>query len=154
MLKKFVSFTLAILLLHSGAITAWADERPEDAAKRIAKAKAEVAKLGTGNKAGVKVKLLSGVELKGLVVETKDDEFMLNDPKTGQTTTIQYQNVANVKKWKNGSGAGRKVAIGILAGALVAVGVIGAVSAFRGLGNVGKIDLKFPPCFPNCPSTP
>jgi hypothetical protein len=154
MLKKVVSFTLAILLLHNGVTTALADKRPEDASKRIAKAKAEVAKLGAGAKAGVKVKLLNGVELKGHVVENKNDRFTIDDPKTGQTTIIRYQDVAEVKKWKQGGGAGKKIAIGLVAGALVGLGIYAATSSLRNLGKIKIGEIKLPPCFPNCPSTP
>lgn len=154
MLKKIISLTLAILLLFGNAITAWADERPEDAAKRVAKAKAEVAKLGTGEKSGVKVKLFTGVELKGRVVETKEDEFTVNDPKTGQATVIRYQDVSKVKKWKQGGGNGAKVVAGLIIGGLLAAAVIGTVISLRKVGKIGDFDIKFPPCFPNCPPTP
>ncbi|GEM_PF-725912 len=150
MLKKLVSLTLAILLLHNGAITALANESPEEAAKRIAKAKAEVAKLGTGAKAGVKIKLLSGVELRGHVVENKEDEFTVDDPKTGQTTAIRYQDVAKVKKWKPGGGS--KVVKGLIIGGVVVGLATLTVISLRKIGNIGKIE--FPPCFPHCPTTP
>jgi hypothetical protein len=154
MLKKIISSSLAVLLLLGNAITAWAGERPEEeAAKRIAKAKAEVAKLGTGAKAGVKVKLLNGVELKGLVVENKDDEFIVDDPKTGQATTIRYQDVSKVKKWNRDSGNSKKVAIGLVAGALVGLGIYAAVG-LRELGKIKIGEIKLPSCLPNCPPTP
>ena len=151
MLKKIISLTLAILLLLGNTITTQAGERPEEAAKRIAKAKAEVAKLGTGSTAGVKVKLLSGVELKGRVVENKEDEFTVDDPKTGTPTAIRYQDVAKVKKWKQGSG-GSKVTRGLIIGGVVAGLAVLTIISLKKIGDFGKIE--FPPCFPNCPSTP
>lgn len=151
MLKKVVSFMLAILLMHSGALTAWADERPEDAAKRIAKAKTEVAKRGTGPTAGVIVKLLDGVELRGYIAESKEEEFTVHDPVPRKATVIRYQDVAKVKKWEQG-GSGSKVARGLIIGG-VAVGLTAlTIISLRKIGNIGKIN--FPPCFPNCPPTP
>lgn len=151
MLKKIISFTLMIVLAFGGTIMAQADERPEDAAKRIAKAKAEVAKLGTSAEAGVKVKLLSGIELKGRVVETKDDEFTVNDQRTEQMTAIRYQDVARVKKSKQG---GAKVPKGLIIGGAVAGAAILSFIILRPRFKFGDLGIKLPPCLPNCPPTP
>jgi hypothetical protein len=151
MLKKIISLSITILLLFGNAIATQAGERPEDAAKRIAKAKAEVAKLGTGNKAGVKVKLLSGVELKGHVVENKEDEFTVDDPKTGTPTAIRYQDVAKVKKWKQDGGA--KVPKGLIIGGVAAGAAVLSFIILRPRFKFGDLGIKFPPCFPNCPPT-
>jgi hypothetical protein len=59
-----------------------------------------------------------------------------------------------VKKWKQGGGAGKKIAIGLVAGALVGLGIYAATSSLRNLGKIKIGEIKLPPCFPNCPSTP
>lgn len=149
MLKRTVSFLLVILSLQNSVIIVRADEFAERAAKRIAKAKTEVAKIGAGAKTGVKVKLLSGVEWKGRLVESKENEFTINDPKTGQMTVILYQNVAKVKKWSLGGGMS-KVKKRVILTSVVA----GVALTILGIVKVRNMDLNLPRCFPLCPPKP
>lgn len=149
MLKSAASFLLVILSLQNSVIIVGADEPIEKAVKRIAKAKTEVAKIGAGAEAGVKVKLLSGVEWKGRVVESKENEFTINDLRTGQTIAIPYQNVARIKKW-NMIGGMSKVKKRVIITSVVA----GVALTILGIVKVRNRGLNLPRCFPLCSPKP
>lgn len=62
------------------------------------KVKAKIAKLGTGSDVRVTVKLKDGRKINGYVSETKSDNFILLDFKTGNATEIKYADVKQVKR--------------------------------------------------------
>lgn len=88
------------------------------AAKRTEKIKTKIGKLGTGEKAKVKVKLSDGTKLKGYVSRTADDNFVVTDAETGKATTVPYNRTKQV------SGGGEW---DWLLGVAVAAGIIGLV---------------------------
>jgi hypothetical protein len=116
--------TLAIML--SGIILSAAcgfqtvrAETAEDA--RLARqARVSVLKAGTGERARVEVKLRDETKLKGYVSAIDADSFTLTDAKTGASTVVAYNKVAQVKKSGNGFSTMTKVLIG----GAVAAGVI------------------------------
>ena len=72
-------------------------------AESARKAKEAVAKVGTGPKARVEVRLKDGTKLKGHVAEATDDGFSVVDA-SGGTTRVAYADVEKVKAAGGGSG--------------------------------------------------
>ncbi len=127
MLKSLLSFALAALLIHAtNAMPVLAFSRTGQAESPAEKVKAEVAKRGTGKKARVTVKLHDGSKLKGYISQAGEDSFTLTDAKTGQTTTLAYRDVTQVKK-RGGLSLGAKIGIGlgVAAGAMAILYAIG-----------------------------
>lgn len=115
MLKRLFSIGLVVLLFHAGnSLLVHVARAQSDAASD--KVKAEVAKRGTGPKAKVTVKLKDNTKLKGYISEASNGSFTLADSKTGQLRTLNYQDVAEVKK-QGGMSLAAKIGIGVGAGA-------------------------------------
>lgn len=122
MLKRLFSIGLVVLLIHAGnslLIAAQGDASTD-------KVKATVAKRGTGPKAKVTVKLKDNTKLKGFISQSGSDSFTVTDSKTGQTRTLAYADVTEVKK-QGGLSLGAKIGIGVGIGA-------GALALFAAVG--------------------
>lgn len=118
MFKRFLATVLSGLMLHAvigfGPVYAQSDESDQLASR----ARAEVAKVGTGK--SVEVKLRDNTKVKGHIIETTQDSFTLADSKSATTRTVGYADVAQVKK--AGSGSSWKpwgILAGVAAGAIV-----------------------------------
>lgn len=120
-------FRHALSWLLSGALIFLLFAAPETAAKSkveketqwAAKVKAGIARLGVGSEALVKLKLRSGRTLSGYVKEAGDQSFVVADATTGETETIPYSNVAQVKGHHLSKGAKITIiSLGIAAGVL------------------------------------
>jgi short subunit dehydrogenase-like uncharacterized protein len=120
MLKKLFSIGVVVLLFHAGNSLLIHDARANQNDAASDKVKASVAKRGTGPKAKVKVKLKDQTKLKGYISNASGDSFTLSDSKTGQTRTLAYSDVAEVKK-QGGLSLAAKIGIGVGAG----IGVLG-----------------------------
>lgn len=119
MLKRLVALGMAALVLHAADVTPSPTlARTDQSEQKAAKVKADVARRGTGEKARVVVRLLDGSKLKGHVSQAGNDSFTLTDSGSGQTRTLSYSEVAQVKK-PGGLPLGAKIGIGM--GALVGV---------------------------------
>ncbi len=125
MIKRVVGIALSLMLLLT--ISVMQNVRAQDGADaaRGAKAKAAIARRGTGKDARVEVRLTDGTSLKGYVSEAGSDSFTLTDSKTGASRTVAYSEVAQVKK----SGGGLSTRTWIIIGAAVTAGVIVAIIA-------------------------
>ena len=132
MLRKSFLLTLAISLLLVGVRPALATPQEKDEARRAAKAKADVAKRGVGEKAKIKVEMRDKTEVKGYISQTGDDNFVVADAKTGVRTTVAYRDVAHVKG--KGLSTGAKIGIGVGI-AVVAIGIVIAAAA-KSLGDL------------------
>ncbi|MGH9944924.1 MAG: hypothetical protein ACRD9R_21450 [Pyrinomonadaceae bacterium] len=89
----------------------------------IEEIKAKVLKHGTGAKARVKVKLMDGTKLKGLISAAGEESFVLTNAKTKQTTTVAYREVREVKG--QGMSRGAKIGIGVAVGVGIAAVAVG-----------------------------
>lgn len=123
MLRKCTSLVLAGLLIsiticvRSGDASSKEDKQTQLAAR----VKADVAKRGVGEKAGVTVKLRDKTEVKGYVYQAGEDNFVVRNPKTAEDTTVAYRDVTAVKG--KGLSKGAKIAIGVgIAATAVAIG--------------------------------
>lgn len=93
-------------------------------ANLTAKVKADVASFGFGTEARVKVKLRDGRKLKGYISYAGDEKFAVIDPKSDDTTTVPYVDVAEIKRTKGSQS--RAVLLGV-AITLVGLGALGAI---------------------------
>ena len=131
--KKLFSIALAVLLFHAGnTLFIHNVVRASQSDPAAEKVKSAVAKRGTGPKAKVNVKLKDKTKLKGYISNASGDSFTLWDSKSGQTRTLAYTDVAEVKK-QGGLPLGAKIGIGIGAG----VGVLALVYAIGCGGDRG-----------------
>jgi hypothetical protein len=109
MLKKLCAVALSALLLQAAAAPALAGTKEEKEARRAGKVRAQLARLGTGPAARVRLELRDGTRLEGFVSEAGAEGFVVTD-KAGAATTVAYPQVARVKG--NNLSTGAKIAIG------------------------------------------
>ena len=81
-------------------------------------AKAEIAKLGTGPKAVVRVTLKDDKKVQGWLSLAGEDHFTLTGEKSGALTDIKYSDVARVKSLRPSKGA---LVAGVAGGLALAV---------------------------------
>ncbi len=118
MFKTAISLALIVIIaLCLGAPSANAESKVEKQTRQTEKIKTGITQLGTGEQAGVQLKLKDQTKLKGYVSEANDDHFVVVDSKTGASTRVQYAQVQQAKG--NNLSTGAKVAIGL--GVLAAV---------------------------------
>jgi hypothetical protein len=109
MLKKICSAILSALLLQAAALPAFASTSPKKEAERAEKVHAQLAKLGTGKDARVKVELRDKTKLEGYLSEAGADSFTVTDD-AGNATAVPYPQVKKAKG--NNLSTGAKIAIG------------------------------------------
>lgn len=128
MMKTKIFMTIIIMLVVNLAFApyTYASGNTEKEAKFAKKVKTEIAKLGVGKDARIKIKLKDGTKLNGYISEIKDNEFSVTNSETGTTTTVQYANAKQVKG--NNLSSGTIITIAFVAG-LLAIALIVAYSA-------------------------
>ena len=114
MLKKICSVVLTALLLQAFAAPALAKSAVEKESQRAEKVRAQLARLGAGTDARVKLKLRDKTKLEGFVSEAGPESFVVVN-KAGVATTVAYPQV--VKATGHNLSTGAKIAIGIGIGA-------------------------------------
>jgi hypothetical protein len=82
--------TATIAGIPSGHDPAWATEKQPDLSERV---KTQVAKLGVGEKAMVRVQLHDRNQLEGYVSQVHEDSFSITDPKSSEVRTVTYSDV-------------------------------------------------------------
>ena len=118
MLKKLCSLLLVGLLVSTiSQSPAYAQTRESISADE---AKAEVAKLGTGPKAVVRVTLKDNKKVQGWLSFTGEDHFTVTDRKSGALTDIKYSEVRQIKSLKPSKGA---LIVGIVGGLALSVAI-------------------------------
>ena len=111
MLKRILAAMLACLLLSFVCfVPVTASTQTGKDEELAAKVKAKIAKLGTGSKTGVEIKLKNGATVKGNVREIADAHFVVAD-KTGTETKVTY---AEVKQVKTNNGLDRGVLLAVI----------------------------------------
>jgi hypothetical protein len=126
MFKKICSAVLSALLLQAAAVPAFAASNAEKEARRAEKVRAQIARLGTGADARVRVTLRDKTKLEGFVSEAGADSFAVTD-KTGATTAVPYPQVRTAQG--NNLSTGAKIAIGVGIGAGVTLLVVLLIAA-------------------------
>ena len=114
MLKKICSVALAALLLQAAAAPALAKSAAEKESKRVEKVRTQLAKLGTGEDARVRVELRDKARLEGYISEAGPESFVVVN-KAGVATTVAYPQVVKAKG--NNLSTGAKIGIGVGIGA-------------------------------------
>lgn len=115
---------LAALLLQTIFVHQTFAETKEE--KFAGKVKTEIAKLGTGTDAKVKIKLKDGKKIKGYIVEANENQFVVMDSKTGQAVPVAYPQVGQAK------GNNLSTGVKILLYAGIAVAIILVVTIIAG----------------------
>lgn len=114
MLKRIMTITIFALLLNLAiAPSVFASGNAEKEAKFAEKVKTNIAKLGSGPDARVKLKLKDGTKIKGYVAETGEDQFVVMNTETGQTVTVLYPSVKQVKGNNLSSGVIILIGVGV-----------------------------------------
>lgn len=109
----------SLLLLFPGHLPA---RSQKDDALTVERMKTKIARLGVGEKARAQIKLRNGQKVKGYVSKAGDDSFSLTDRKSGQSTTIAYADVVEVKK--PGMSQRTKVLIGVGIGVVATAAIL------------------------------
>ena len=121
MLKKICRVVLAALLLQSVAVPALAKSAAEKEARRAEKVRTQLAKLGTGKGARVRLELRDKTKLEGYINEAGAESFVVTDS-AGKTTAVAYPQVR--KAQGNNLSTGAKIAIGVGIGAGVTLLIV------------------------------
>ena len=121
MFKKVCSVVLSALLLQAAAVPALARSGAEKEARRAEKVRTQIAKLGTGRDALVRLELRDKTKLEGFVSEAGADTFAVTD-RAGKTTTVGYGQVSKARGHNLSTGA--KIGIGIGIGAAIVLLII------------------------------
>ena len=126
MLKKICSVVLAALLLQSVAVPAFAKSDAGKEAKRAEKVRTQLAKLGTGKDARVRLELRDKTKLEGYISAADAESVVVTDS-AGKTTAVAYPQVKTAQG--NNLSTGAKIAIGVGIGAAVVLIILFAYLA-------------------------
>jgi len=126
MLRRICSVMLSALLLQAATLPAFgATTNAEKEAKRAEKVRTQLAKLGTGTDARIKLELRDKTKLQGYVSAADADTFSVTDGK-GNTTHVPYQDVKKAQGNNLSTGAKIAIGIGIGVGVLIIIALIAA----------------------------
>jgi hypothetical protein len=123
-LVALVVVGMLALLAGTARSASGARPTPESAADRAAK---DAKRLGVGS--AVKIRLADGSTLKGVLVSVADDGVQVavtDGPQRGQRH-VAYADIDRIKK-EGGSHAARWIALGLVLGILVPIGVCAAAA--------------------------
>lgn len=100
-MKKITAISLIVFLQIVSVNIAFAETKEE---KQVAKVRSNIQKLGTGPEAKVEVKLKDGSKVKGYVLNSETEQFVVMNAKTGTPPPIPYPQVrqAQGSNWKTG----------------------------------------------------
>lgn len=118
-IRKSLSVLLILTIGAFGGMNLFAQTKQE---KKAAKIEEKLKKLGTGEKATVKVKLYNSTTYQGYLSEANDDEFVVID-KGGNANRLRYSDVDTIGGKNLSTGA--KIGIGIGIGLVVVIAIIG-----------------------------
>lgn len=110
-MKRIVSLSLIAILMQTFFVSQTFAETKEE--KRVAKARTEIAKLGTGTDARIKVKLKDKTQVEGYLAEADANQFVVVNAKTGEAVPVAYQNVKQARGNNLLTGAFIAIAFGI-----------------------------------------
>src|SRR5262245_2656794 len=97
MLKRILSFVLAVSLSGFASIPAYGNPKETPELEHIEKVRAGITKIGVGKDAQVSLKLRNKMELTGYISETGKDSFVIINPRSSEARTVSYAEVAQLK---------------------------------------------------------
>jgi len=122
MCRKIISTVITIVILNlicsSGVLAQRTGLSPDEV-------KTQIAKLGTGPKAVVRITLNDKRKMQGWLSLVAEDHFSLTDEKTGSVNEIRYADVSSVKSLKPSKSA-------IAVGAIAVIGAAALIFLFAG----------------------
>jgi hypothetical protein len=120
-MRRYLALVLtgSLFLFFPGHVLA---RLQKDDASTVEKIKTKITRLGVGEKARAQIKLRNGQKIKGYVSNASEDNFSLTDRKSGQTTTIAYADVVDVKK--PGMTKRTKIIIGVTIGVVATAAIL------------------------------
>jgi hypothetical protein len=127
---KVISFSLAVVLLLQGLVYSQdlqpaVEQPPASNPQLVEKARMEIQKRGLGEKSRVTVRLRDRTEVKGYISQIEADTFQVTDWKSGQVTTVAYQDVTRIRGGGISTGAKIATGAGVVAGAMIGLGFLG-----------------------------
>ncbi len=126
MFKKITVMILTVALTNVLAVSALAKTSAEKTAQQTARIKAAIQKLGTGEKAIVKLELTDKSRLEGYISEAGAESFTVINPKNDRMSTVTYPQVGKIKGHNLSTGA--KIAIGVGIAIAIAIAVLFATN--------------------------
>jgi hypothetical protein len=118
MSKRLFTLALASLVLNLFIVAPSVSGRTqEDETKHVNKVRGQIARIGTGPKARVEIRLRDETKLKGFIGESDETRFVVVDTKTGARTTLEYPQVKKVKSYRLTNTFKTALAVGIGLGA-------------------------------------
>lgn len=148
-MKKLLSLTLSVLLLHASGFAGLANESPLERARKAqlaSEVKAGIAHLGMGKSSVVRVVLYDKTKYHGYLTEVTGEGFVIADAKTGATAPIAYSEVKGIKG--NNLSTGAKIGIGVA----ITAAVVGIIVAIAASGDDEEIHSGDPQCITSpCP---
>jgi glucose-6-phosphate dehydrogenase assembly protein OpcA len=114
MRKKLLAAIVAAFIANLVCLTPVRAQKGSLSADEV---RAQIAKLGTGPKAVVRVTLADKRKAQGWVSAVAEDHFTLTDEKSGAATTITYSEVKQVKSLKPSKGLIAVVAVAVVGAA-------------------------------------
>jgi hypothetical protein len=122
MSKKLFTLALASLVLNLFIVApAVNGKTQEDETKHLNKVRGQIARIGTGPKASVEIRLRDETKLKGFIGESDETHFVVVDTKTGARTRLEYPQVQKVYSYRLVNGFKTALVAGIAIGAALFV---------------------------------
>lgn len=127
--KTIIALAMIVTVALTAQLPLAAQTKPTKQQKRAAKVADEIGKLGTGEKAKVRVKLYSGTVHQGYVARTDSEGFDVVG-RTGKSDTVRYADVRSIGGSNLSTGA--KIGIGVGFGAGITLLIFLALLEYRG----------------------
>ena len=124
MLKKSIAVMFTLTLFLTATIFQSTHAQTGVESQRAEKARASVARRGTGKDARVEVTLLNNTKLKGYINDAGNDSFTLVDRKTGASQTVAYADVSQLKKAGGGLSTKTLIILGAVAAGVIITAII------------------------------
>lgn len=125
MTRMILIFGTILLLFSPNLQPAVANTPQANQDKKIAKTKERIRKIGTGERASVKVTLTDKTSYQGYVSRSTENDFEVTD-KAGNRTTIRYSEVDSISG--KGLSSRAKIWIGVGIGAIATLATLFTVS--------------------------
>jgi hypothetical protein len=121
MIRRCSSLLLVVLSLHFAAAQCFAESREEKQARHTEKVRQGILKLGSGESARLVIKMRDKTKLAGFVREAGQDSFVLTDMKTGESRSVAYADVTQVKGQNLSTGTKVLIGVGIAVAVLIII---------------------------------